>query len=60
VRAMAGSYGLPAPDAARITNNVDELQAALQATPKSLRWKARAAIGERVQWYTVPEEVHRG
>ncbi|HEY2957879.1 MAG TPA: hypothetical protein VGM21_06675 [Actinomycetota bacterium] len=28
-----------------------------QTTPKSLRWKLRARLGERVQWYEVPEEV---
>jgi len=26
-------------------------------TPKSLRWKLRARIGERVQWYELPEEI---
>jgi hypothetical protein len=25
--------------------------------PKSLRWKIRARVGERVQWYELPEEV---
>ena len=60
VRSMAGGYGLPAPAVARITETVDGLQAALQVAPKSLRWKARAAVGERVQWYAVPEEVQRG
>jgi hypothetical protein len=28
-----------------------------QDMPKSLRWKVRARLGERVQWYEVPEEV---
>jgi hypothetical protein len=28
-----------------------------EAMRKSLRWKVRARIGERVQWYEVPEEV---
>jgi hypothetical protein len=60
VRAMASGYGLPAVDVARITGNVDDLQRALQASPKSLRWKARSAVGERVQWYAIPEEVQRG
>jgi hypothetical protein len=27
------------------------------ATPKSLRWKLRARLGERAQWYELPEEV---
>ena len=26
-------------------------------TPKSLRWKIRSRVGERVQWYVIPEEV---
>ncbi len=26
-------------------------------TPKSLRWKIRARVGERLQWYELPEEV---
>jgi hypothetical protein len=60
VRMMAGNYALPAAALARINENIDGLQAALQAAPKSLRWKARAAVGERVQWYAVPEEVQRG
>jgi hypothetical protein len=27
------------------------------AAPKSLAWRARAGVGERVAWYQVPEEV---
>ena len=27
------------------------------AVPKSLRWKLRSRLGERVQWYELPEEV---
>jgi hypothetical protein len=27
------------------------------AVPKALRWKLRARVGERVQWYELPEEV---
>jgi hypothetical protein len=33
------------------------LRAHAQAMPKSLRWKLRARLGERVQWYEIPEEV---
>jgi hypothetical protein len=33
------------------------LAKAIDATPKSLRWKARAKVGERVRWYEVPEET---
>ena len=33
------------------------LRAHAQAMPKTLRWKLRARLGERVQWYEIPEEV---
>jgi len=29
----------------------------IAAAPKSLGWKARARVGERVRWYETPEEV---
>ena len=28
-----------------------------QQTPKSIKWKLRAATGDRVRWYELPEEV---
>ena len=43
-----------------IVERLDALRSALDDAPKSLRWKMRAAVGERVQWYTLPEEVQRG
>jgi hypothetical protein len=27
------------------------------ACSKSLRWKVRSKVGDRVQWYQLPEEV---
>jgi hypothetical protein len=30
---------------------------ACNTVPKSLRWKLRAKVGDRVQWYQLPEEV---
>jgi hypothetical protein len=36
---------------------VEDLLAAIDAAPKSLGWKARARVGERVRWYETPEEV---
>ncbi len=35
------------------------IAAALEAAPKSMRWRARARVGERVAWYETPEEVRR-
>ncbi len=43
-----------------LVERLSMLRAALDEAPKSLRWKARAKIGERVPWYELPEEVRRG
>jgi len=43
-----------------ITLHIDELLVTLDDAPKSLKWKTRAAIGERLPWYELPEEVKRG
>lgn len=35
------------------------LSEALAAAPKSLAWKARSVIGDRMPWYQLPEEAER-
>src|SRR6266508_3990377 len=37
----------------------DALLAAIAAGPKTVAWRLRARIGERVRWYERPEEVRR-
>jgi hypothetical protein len=39
-----------------VAQRVERLRAAIEKAPKSLAWKMRAAIGERVRWYEIPEE----
>jgi hypothetical protein len=39
---------------------IDALRAAIDAAPKTTRWKLRARIGERMPWYEEPEEVGHG
>jgi hypothetical protein len=48
-----GSYG-----PYDIQSQIYLLQQALAAVPKSLAWKVRAQVGERVRWYELPEEVN--
>lgn len=48
---------LAEPRALRVVDSANELRKAMDAVPKSLRWKARARIGERVPWYELPEEI---
>jgi hypothetical protein len=36
---------------------VDQALARLEAEPKSLAWKLRAKVGDRVKWYKEVDEV---
>ncbi|MGD0863777.1 MAG: hypothetical protein ABSA21_13650 [Candidatus Limnocylindrales bacterium] len=40
-----------------VSAQVTALRAALEAAPKTLGWRARARLGERVRWYETPEEI---
>ena len=40
-----------------VASQVAALQAAIAQAPKSLAWRSRARLGERVRWYETPEEV---
>ncbi len=42
-----------------VHGRIQELQDRIAAAPKSLAWKARAQIGERVKWYKDVEELER-
>lgn len=48
-----------AEEQARIAKRLDELMDMIEKKPKTLKWKARAAVGTRVQWYNDVEEVER-
>lgn len=52
----AGSGGR-GPDLTLARDRAKQLMDALRKSSKGLRWKARAAVGERVRWYQEPEEV---
>jgi hypothetical protein len=51
---------LPRDAAGQIADRVATIRQALAAAPKALGWKARAAIGRRVAWYELPEEIGGG
>lgn len=46
-------------DNRNIAERITQLEKMIENVPKSLKWKARAAIGPRVQWYNDVEEVER-
>lgn len=39
---------------------IDTLRAAIDAAPKSTKWRLRARVGDRMSWYELPEEVGHG
>ncbi len=43
-----------------VLERIASLRFAMDSAPKSLGWKARAKVGERMRWYNLPEEVQRG
>src|SRR6266496_400025 len=49
-RAFAIEHDFPA----HVPEGIEALLAAMEARPKSLAWKARAIVGERVRWYELP------
>jgi len=51
---------LPQDAAEQIADRVGTIQQALAAAPKSMGWKARAAVGRRMPWYELPEEIGGG
>jgi len=52
VKAFAIERNFPA----YVVERIDALIARIQAQPKSMGWKTRAMVGERVRWYELPEE----
>jgi hypothetical protein len=47
-------------DSERVLARIDEVRSALDAAPKSMRWRARSVVGRKAAWYELPEEVDRG
>lgn len=47
----------PGPDRTAAHERAAALRRALDEAPKSLRWKIRARVGERVTWHQEPEEI---
>ena len=57
LRAALPASGLDEGAQASITRRIEVIEAAGEAHPKSMKWKARARVGDRVRWYEEPDEV---
>jgi hypothetical protein len=56
LRAFGESTLVPE-EARAVVDRIEALSGAMRAAPKSLRWRLRSRVGERVVWYETPEEV---
>ena len=50
-RRALGTFGLDEPETARLGRRLDSLEAAVEAAPKTLRWRLRARLGEHLAWH---------
>jgi hypothetical protein len=57
IRSGLSRYELQPEHEAVVVARLDDLRRRIDAEPKSTKWKLRARVGERVQWYEEPEEV---
>lgn len=56
---VAHASGLPGFERAEevVTERAAALGEVIEEAPKSMRWRLRAKVGDRVRWYEVPEEI---
>jgi hypothetical protein len=55
-----GELDFRRPTRFQVVDQLARMRAAIDAAPKSTRWKLRAQVGDRVQWFEEPEEVGHG
>ena len=56
-RGAVQRFGLAQHDEEIVVSRLDDLRKRIDTESKSTKWKLRARVGERVQWYEEPEEV---
>jgi hypothetical protein len=54
---MTEKFELSSEERTRVKERIKRLNDMIESEPKSLKWKARARIGEKAVWYKLPEEV---
>jgi hypothetical protein len=56
---LSHSQGILPEQGTEICSKLDLIQLMMDREPKSLAWRMRDKIGEKVKWYNLPEEVQR-
>ncbi len=57
--ALADDY-LEGEEKELVTGRLRRLHQIIEEAPKSMKWRMRARIGEKVRWYDLPEELDHG
>jgi hypothetical protein len=57
LRQAVDDYDIPGEMRASVIERVDAVVDALEHGPKTLGWRSRSIIGERIRWYELPEDV---
>jgi hypothetical protein len=57
VRNSLATFDLPSGVADLISERIGQIVTALDRGKKTIGWKSRAVVGERVRWYELPEDV---
>lgn len=60
VRERLGELDIDDEGRSRIEDRLTKLWSMVEAEPKSLKWRSRSKVGERVKWYLEPEEIAHG
>jgi hypothetical protein len=55
---LAPSYFLKIEDQVMVLDKITRLKNILEQEPKSMKWRLRGIVGERLRWYELPEEIH--
>jgi len=55
ILAAMGGMELEEGQKEKVTARVGQLRKTIEDAPKSFKWKMRARVGEKVQWYELPE-----
>lgn len=59
IEAYLSALALDAARKERALSRLAALRASIAGAPKSLRWRMRALVGERMRWYELPEDPTR-
>jgi hypothetical protein len=58
-RIVERSRDIPQIGSYAVGQQVQELRVMIDSAPKTIKWKMRDKVGDRVKWYELPEEVRR-